>query len=316
MARLLPGLLTVLLCAAIPLIAAQPYPVDVDVGSFTPRRGEALQYWIDVKAHSSVDVIVNVAIYVPGYGWSDWQKLWEGHVYAGEEKRVYGSYHIPDDADVGSVVIWCTVLYYSPDDYEVIAGKKYYADYSTLYVAGSLSDPSVEYWASEAEYWKSQAEYWEGLYNSSSVWKDRYYELLDDYNALSEEYGSLVSEYSALKRSFDAMVNNYTKLKAEYDHLLVINEQLKRERDALLGQVSALQLMPILAALAGVIAGAVTMYIHQRRGRAVGVKPAVVEEAGGREEVKGGEKAVYCPYCGEENPPGALYCKKCGKRIG
>jgi len=251
LARLTPVLLMALLCIAPPLITAQPYPVDVNVGSSTPRRFNIFQYWIEIKAYSSADIIVKAVIYVPGYGWSDWQKLWEGHMRVGEEKRVNGSFFIANDAGVGSVVVWCRVCYHTPDDYDVIAGKEYYGDLNVIYVAGSLPDPNVKRWAWLADYWKSRAEFWKDLYNSSLMWKDWYYELDE--------------KYTALKRSFDAIANNYTKLKAEYNHLLVINEQLKQERDTLLGQVSMLQLISVLAALAGMIAGAVAMYIHQRR---------------------------------------------------
>jgi len=62
-----------LLCIAPPLITAQPYPVDVNMGSSTPRRFNIFQYWIEIKAYSSADIIVKAVIYVPRYGWSDWQ---------------------------------------------------------------------------------------------------------------------------------------------------------------------------------------------------------------------------------------------------
>jgi len=146
-----PVLLIALLCITTPLIAARLYPVDIDMGSSTPRRGEIFHYWIDIKAYSSLDVIVIAVIYVPGYGWSDLQELWEGYMRAGEEKRVYGSFYIASDADVGSVVVWYKVLYYSPDYYEVMAGKKYHGDLDITYVAGSLPDPNVEYWKAGGE---------------------------------------------------------------------------------------------------------------------------------------------------------------------
>lgn len=51
-------------------------------------------------------------------------------------------------------------------------------------------------------------------------------------------------------------------------------------------------------------------------GIAVAFIGAIIIIIGNRKE-KGEEKAkpISCMYCGEENPPGSTYCRKCGKPL-
>jgi len=248
-----------LLCGIVPLAAAELYPVSAEADSYAPERGETLRYWIDLEALRSVDVIVEASVYVPGYGWSGWEVLWEGRMYRGERRTVYGSYYVPSDAGAGSVVVHYLVYYWTPSDYQVLAGDEYYGELHGVHVAGSLPDP-------DAEYWRSQAEYWESAY----YWLEDYCESLSrELEELEEEYSSLESDYEELERSYDALKSNYEILEEEYDSLKAEYDRLRREYGELLAAKEELEreryapwLLPVLVALAG---GAIAAYLSCRR---------------------------------------------------
>jgi len=55
------------------------------------------------------------------------------------------------------------------------------------------------------------------------------------------------------------------------------------------------------------------MYIGVRRSKKKQLqKPEVIREIPKKTSTT--EKVIHCIYCGEENLPQAIYCRKCGKK--
>jgi len=207
--------------ACIP-VPADPYPLTIDVWTDRPERGKHLRYTISVETEENLEIIICMANYIPGYGWSEWKEIWEGYL----PKRSFtfeDTLYIPEDAETGSVVIWVCVYYTSDEFYGVKKGRQYYLSYDIVRIAGHLPDPEVNYWKNQTGYWMNRTNYWKGEYRNL---ENKYYDLEQEYNTLLVNYTDLERKYYVLKRKYDdleweyyALHAKYTKLQTEYDDL-------------------------------------------------------------------------------------------------
>ena len=236
-------------------IQADPYPVDIDVISGDPERGEYLDYTIYVETKENLKIIVYVDYYIPGYGWRGWKDIWRG--YLPKTFRTFDrTLYIPEDAEPGSVVIWVTVLYSSDDFYGVKKGKKYYyLIHDAVYIAGHLSDPEVDYWKNETNYWMEKCHDLENKYHDL---EDRYHNLKQKYNTLQEEYNTLNEKYSGLELKYYALFGNYTKLQEKYNdlsnkYLDLKSSYIRLEQERNYIYIALMVLIPLALILGGYI---------------------------------------------------------------
>ncbi len=234
-----------LLLAAFAAATAQGAPFSIDIDATEPARGAMLDYTVTVRTTKELWIKVNVAIYVPGKGWSGWTKIWEGKVYS--IARVSKSYYIPHDAGNGSVVMWVEVEYYSPRDYAVIDGMKYYNDYSVIYVVGALPCDAAQLWYTR----------YRELKDSCDRLNESYREALRDAEELRGRYADLQSRYEALKDNQSRLLQEKTRLEAE---AAVLRERLAAEEN--LNRALEVGVLLAVAAAVGLAAAYVTARRH------------------------------------------------------
>jgi hypothetical protein len=207
----------VVLLAAVALEAlGQPWPVEVDVGSERPQWGSPLVYWVNVTALRPVYVRVRVNVLAPGRGWSGWSVLWEGQMAAGESRVFRGQSSEP--VKLGSYVIWASISFSSPQDYQMIGGNLYYASYDTVRVV-TVYEPSAEYWYSM--YVQAR--------NESEQWKTKYEALAAETATLKANVTALQAELAKLRTERDKLLANYTSLQGEHKAVLAEKNRLADE---------------------------------------------------------------------------------------
>jgi len=208
------------------LIYAKPtvYPVtitDIEIGP--QNRDSHVKYSITVKAYRTVNLQIDVDIYIPGIGWSGWKTLWTGKLSANNTKTVSSKYYIPEDAATGTVVIWINAKYYSQRDHDVINGKNYYGDYSMVVTAGTIADPFEKYWYTMYKKLKQNYTTLQDSYNNLNenyiVLKTLYSQLEKNYNKLNETYNSLKTNYQKLEQDYKILQDKYDTLKTENKNL-------------------------------------------------------------------------------------------------
>ena len=237
-------------------IRGSPYPVDIDVDSEEPKRGNYMDYDIYVETMENLKVIVNVAYYIPGYGWSGWKEIWRGYILT-TKKVFYRTLYIPEDAETGSVVIWVQIQYGSDDFYGFKKGEHYYLDQELVHIAGHISAPSVP----KADYWRDQANYWKQKYKNLTAMYD---DLMAKYNTLQKEYNTLSEKYRSLELKYHKLFDNYTKLQEEYNDLLIKHSELKNDYIRLEQERNYIYIaLIVLIALALILGG----YIYHLRKR-------------------------------------------------
>ena len=192
----------------------QPWPIEVSVGSEKPQWGSPLTYWINVTALRPVRVRVRVNVLEPGRGWSGWIVLWDGDMAAGESRVFRGESSGP--ARLGSYVIWVSVGFVSPHDYQVIGGATYYALYDVVH-AVTVYDPSAEYWYS------------------------MYAQARNESEQLKRAREKLEAEAAALRANLTAMRAELEKLRSELEALAAERARLQSENAALLAERSRLE---------------------------------------------------------------------------
>jgi len=206
----------VLLAAVALETLGQPWPVEVDVSSERPQWDSPLVYRVNVTALRPVDVRVRVNVLTPGRGWSGWIVLWEGQMAAGESRVFRGESSEP--AKLGSYVIWASISFSSPQDYEMIGGNLYYASYDAVHVV-TVYEPSAEYWYSM--YFQAR--------NESEQWKTKYETLAAETTALKANITALQAELTNLRSERDKLLANYTILQSEHKAVLAEKNRLAEE---------------------------------------------------------------------------------------
>jgi len=192
----------------------QPRPVDVDVGSEKPQWGSPLAYWVNVTALRPLRVRVRVNVLEPGKGWSGWIALWEGDMAAGESRVFRGESSGP--ARLGSYVIWVSIGFSSPQDYQVIGGNLHYALYDVVHTV-TVYDPSAEYWYS------------------------MYAQARNESEQLKRACEQLEAEAAALRANLTALRAELKKLRSELEALAAERARLQSENAALLAEKSMLE---------------------------------------------------------------------------
>jgi hypothetical protein len=201
-----------------PLALAQPYPIDVPSILAFPWE-DRLDYSIWVEAKRNVAVIVYANVYVPGQGWSGWEKLWEGRLSAGESKWVDGRDE-RKPTEPGYYIIWAEIHYISGSDYQMIGGERYYASRDYIVVR---KEPAEKAW------------------RECNMLGLNYSLLKLDYGALVRNYSLLKGDYSRLKSDYDLLRSDYSRLEREYRDLNSSYSQLKSDYERLKDSYSDLQ---------------------------------------------------------------------------
>lgn len=213
MTRLWAAALALLAAAALEALG-QPWPVEVEVGSERPQWGSPLVYWVNVTALRPVRVRVRVNVLAPGRGWSGWSVLWEGDMAAGESRVFRGE--VGEPVRLGSYVIWTSIGFSSPQDYQVIGGSPYYASYDVVRVV-TVYDPSAEYWYS------------------------MYVQARNESEQLKRALGKLEAEVAALRANATSLRAELEKLRSEREALTAERARLQSENEALLAEKGRLE---------------------------------------------------------------------------
>jgi len=206
----------VLLAAVALETLGQPWPVEVDVGSERPQWGSPFVYRVNVTALRPVDVRVRVNVLTPGRGWSGWIVLWEGQMAAGESRVFRGQSSEP--VKLGSYVIWASISFSSPQDYQVIGGYLYHASYDTIHVV-TVYEPSAEYWYNM--YVQAR--------NESEQWKSKYENISAETAILKANIATLQAELVKIRTERDKLLANYTSLQSEHEAALAEKKRLADE---------------------------------------------------------------------------------------
>jgi len=144
------------------LATCGPLTFDTDVFG-EPKPGSSITYIIKLYTYRRLDVKVKICYYLPGYGWSDWETIWEGELEG--EKIISEEIYIPSNVDTGSIAIWVDVHYIDDNAYAIIDNKYYYVATSEITIAGT-------------------------------VYGGDYRQLIEDYNNLKAEHDSLRESYN------------------------------------------------------------------------------------------------------------------------
>lgn len=219
-----------------PGAAAQPWPVDASIQLSLPYPGRAFEYRVRVSASRALDVVVRAAVHIPGVGWTEWRELWRGYMGPAEVKVVSGSVEVPVDAVPGCVVVWVSVLFASPEDYQVIGGARYYSSREFIEVV-TVTGP-----------WDESLR---GLYRAC----------IANLTALRGNVTKLVEERAALETRVSELSEENSRLKA----LCTSLEELARKMEMMSRQVRDLTLLLPVTALASAIAGALLAYLAVSR---------------------------------------------------
>jgi hypothetical protein len=210
-----------------------------------PQWGSPLVYWVNVTALRPVRVRVRVNVLAPGRGWSGWSVLWEGDMAAGESRVFRGE--VGEPVRLGSYVIWASIGFSSPQDYQVIGGSPYYASYDVVRVV-TVYDPSAEYWYS------------------------MYVQARNESEQLKRALGKLEAEVAALRANATSLRAELEKLQSENEALLAEKGRLEGENAQLRALASkleeqartALAVALLLAALSVALAAALVYAIRKR----------------------------------------------------
>ncbi len=233
--------LALLLAAAFSSLAVAA-PLSIDIETTQPTRASYLEYTVIVHTVKKLYVKVWVSVYVPGKGWSGWDKLWEGYVY--NVRQVSSRYYIPGDAGNGSVVVYVSVDYYSGRDYEVHDGEKYYVTTTLVYVAGALPNEAAE------------------------KWHRMYRDTLDKLNRLNETCTRQKQALAQLQADYDSLQARYEELSANHSRLLQEKSRLEAEasrlRDRVAADATLIQVLEAGIALAAAVAVALAVSAARR----------------------------------------------------
>lgn len=212
--------------------AAQPWPVEASIQPSLPYPGRTFEYRVRVSASRALDVVVRAAVHVPGVGWTEWRELWRGYMGPAEVKVITGSVEVPVDAVPGCVVVWVSVLFASPEDYQVIGGVRYYNSREFIEVV-TVTGP-----------WDESLR---GLYRACMA----------NLTALQGNLTKLVEERAALEARVSELAEENLRLKA----LCASLEELARKLETVGGQVRNLTLLLPVTALASAAIGALLAYL-------------------------------------------------------
>lgn len=213
--------------------AAQPWPVDALIRSSLPYLGRTFEYRVYVNASKTLDIIVRATVHIPGVGWTEWRDLWRGYIRPAEVKTLSDSVEIPAEAVPGCVVVWVSVLFASPEDYQMIGGVHYYSSREFI-DAVTITGPGEE--------------------------------------ALRGAYKACIANLTILQGNITKLAEERTNLMLEISKLSEENEKLKtlcasqeeelaRKLEAVNEQVKNLYLLLPVTAFASAIAGALSAYL-------------------------------------------------------
>lgn len=216
-------------------VAAQPWPVDALIQSSLPYPGRTFEYRVYINASKTLDVIVRATVHIPGVGWTGWRDLWRGYMRPGEMKTLSGSVEIPVEAVPGCIVVWVSILFASPEDYQMIEGVRYYSSREFI-DAVTVTGPGDE--------------------------------------ALRELYKMCIANLTVLQGNITKLIEERTNLRMEISKLSEENKKLKtlcasleeeeelvRKLEIANWQVRNLYLLLPVTAFASAIAGALSVYL-------------------------------------------------------
>ncbi|MEM4570926.1 MAG: hypothetical protein QXE66_06430 [Desulfurococcaceae archaeon] len=217
--------------------------------------GGTVDIAVELRTDRELDFIINVNLYRPGAGWSDWVEYFRGRLTPYSTIHRSKSFSIPLHVKTGYIVIWVSVQFLSSRDYQKIDGKDYYARYDWV-IAGPyvVSRADMLEWCGElgemylsllADYIMLDLNYsmlesnYTILKMDYDILKMNYDTLKEDYDTLKKRFSELKESYNTLKESYDALQDEHRILKSWYEHLKARYEALSAEYESVKSELAA-----------------------------------------------------------------------------